>query len=252
LVKISATIITLNEEANLDRCLRSVVSVVDEVIVLDSGSTDRTRPIALSHGAQFFERTWSGYVDQKNHAIGLARHEWILSLDADEELSGGLKQEILDLKKRPEGSLPDGFSIPRVVYFQDRWIRFGDWYPDRLVRLFRKGRGRFEGGAVHERLHLEGTTSKLRNEIHHYTYKDREDQLQRIERYSTLWAETAYSEGRRAGRWSPQIHAGWRLFRAFILKHGWKGGRLGWQIACANAYEVLLKYEKLHQLGRGR
>lgn len=248
-MKISACLITLNAERVLGRCLASVIPVADEIIVVDCGSVDRTCRIAEGFGARAVQHPWEGYVRQKNFAISLAGHEWILSLDADEELSLELIKEISLLKQTQFHA--DGFFMPRVVYFQNRWIRFGDWHPDLLVRLFKKDKARFVGGAVHERLELAGQASRLRGEIFHYTYTNRADHLQRIEKYSSLWAEHAAGEGRRCAVWTPWLHAVWRLFRGFILKKGWKGGALGWQIAQDCAYEVLLKYRKLRQACSG-
>lgn len=245
-MKISVCIIARNEEESIARCLHSVETIADEVILVDSGSADKTREVARSLGAKVFDHEWEGYVAQKNYAISLAAHDWILSLDADEELSVELQGEIMDYKK---GEINiDGFLISRVVFFEGKWIRFGDWYPDYLVRLFRKGKGKFFGGAVHERLELEGRVEKLQGEIFHYTYKDRREQFERIEAYAELWAQSALKEGKKSCEFLAWSHAAWRFFRGYILKGGWRGGRLGWQIAWANAYEVLLKYRKLAKL----
>lgn len=251
-MKISACIITRNEHDNLPRCLRSIVSVVDEIVVLDSGSTDDTLDIARCHGAQTFHKDWAGYVSQKNHALSLARHDWVLSLDADEELSPALRSEILQIKAAEKEPDVVGFVVSRVVFFEGQWIRFGDWYPDLLPRLFLKKHARFEGGSVHERLELDGPTRTLSGELHHYTYKNRIDQIRRLHRYSTLWAQQAYARGKTCSRSAPYIHSWWRIFRAMVLKGGWRGGVLGWRIALASAMEVRLKYQKLIALHQGR
>lgn len=247
-MKISVCIITLNEEHNLPRCLRSVMSIADEIIILDSGSLDKTKEIALSFGTQFFEQSWQGYVKQKNAAIALARNEWVFSIDADEEVSEQLRDAILQLKQSHQEPTRDAFAVSRVVYFLGKWIRFGDWYPDYVVRLFRKKQGQFQGGAVHERLVTDGAVGRLKGELFHYTYKDYEDQSKRIEKYSTLWAGSAFQDGKRCAKWSPHLRSGWRLFRGFILKGGWQGGKLGWQISKSTAREVFLKYSKLYAL----
>ncbi len=252
-MKISACIIAFNEESNLPRCLGSLLSVADEIIVVvNSSSTDRTISIAEEFGAKVITKEWMGFVAQKNFAIQQTKYDWILSLDADEELSQELQKEIRTLKKDSDLKDKDGFSISRVVFFQNHWIRFGDWYPDQLVRLFRKDRARFEGGSVHERLVVQGNVSKLKEEIYHYTYKNREDQYKRIDHYSSLWAEDALKKGVKCHVWSPMLHSTWRLFRGFVIKNGWRGGLLGWQISCACAYEVRLKYEKLLKLRNNR
>lgn len=247
-MKISVCIITLNEERHLPRCLRSVVSLADEIIILDSGSVDHTKEVALAFGAQFFHQPWLGYVGQKNAAIALAQHEWIFSIDADEEVSEPLKKSILAFKNSNQKPKENGFAISRVVFFMGKWIRFGDWYPDYIVRLFRRHTGKFAGGAVHERLEVTGSIGYLKGELHHFTYKNREDQQRRIEKYSTLWAQSAFEQKKTSWSWTPYLRAGWRLFRGFVLKGGWRGGKLGWQISHATAYEVFLKYRKLAAL----
>lgn len=247
-MKITACLITHDEEDNLPRCIESVKKIADELVVIDSGSKDRTCEIAREAGAKVIEQEWKGYVTQKNDCIAQASHEWVFSIDADEELSPELIKEIRDLKANPPPSVIQGYSLSRIVFFRGAWIRFGDWYPDRLVRLFRKDAAGFAGGAVHERLEVQGSIASLRGELYHYTYKDEEDQLNRIDHYSTLWAETSFQKGKRSHAFTPAIRGAWRLLRAFIIKQGWKGGGLGWRIAQLNAYEVWLKYHKLNQL----
>ena len=251
-MKISVCIITLNEESDLPRCLASIKPVADEIVIVDSGSTDRTPFIATEHDARFIRHEWEGYVGQKNFALQKATKDWVLSIDADEELSPELQKEILQLKEASTDPEAVGFEVPRVVFYEGKWIRFGDWYPDRLVRLFRKDRARFAGGSVHERLELQGSSLPLQGELHHYTYKNLEDQLARMNRYSTLWAESAAQEGKKAGALAPLLHATARFLRAFLIKGGFKGGFLGLKIARLNASEVYLKYKKLQQLGKGR
>ncbi|NJK93189.1 MAG: glycosyltransferase family 2 protein [Blastochloris sp.] len=249
-MKISACIITLNEESNLPRCLQSLRDLVDEVVIVDSGSTDRTPFIATEFDARFIRHDWEGYVAQKNFALSKASYNWVLSIDADEELSSELRHEIKKIHDGPEPSStsPSGYEVSRVVFYEGHWIRFGDWYPDRLVRLFDKRKASFAGGQVHERLEIQGPIEPLAGELHHYTYKDLADQKARIEHYSTLWAQTAHQEGKRANFLSPYTHALWRLFRSLFLKGSIQGGSLGWQIARLNAYEVYLKYKKLAAL----
>lgn len=249
-MKISACIITKNEEANLPRCLQSLRHLVDEIVIVDSGSTDRTPFIATDFNARFIKHEWQGYVGQKNFALSKASYNWVLSIDADEELSPELQAEIQKIHEGPEptSSAPAGYQVSRVVFYEGQWIRFGDWYPDQLVRLFDKRKAVFAGGKVHERLEIQGQIETLGGELHHYTYKDVADQKARIEHYSTLWAETAKAEGKKAGFLAPYTHSTWRLFRSLFVKGAIKGGVLGWQIARLNAHEVYLKYKKLSKL----
>lgn len=244
-MKLSACIITKNEELNLPRCLKSLQGLVDEIIIVDSGSTDRTPFIATEYNARFIRHEWEGYVGQKNFALSKASYNWVLSIDADEELSPELQKELKTLHEHPQEPSHAGFQVSRVVYYHEKWIRFGDWYPDVLVRIFDKRKAKFVGGKVHERLEITGETRDLQGELFHYTYRDAADRLARIEHYSTLWAETAKAEGKSANALDPFAHGAWRLFRSLFLKGSIKGGGLGWEIARLNAYEVFIKYKKL-------
>jgi glycosyltransferase involved in cell wall biosynthesis len=249
-MKISFCLITLNEEASLSRCLKSFADLADEIVVLDSGSTDSTEKIARSFGARFSHQDWLGYVGQKNRVLELASHDWVFSVDADEELSPELHAEVLALKS---ASLPEsvsGFDMPRCVFYEGRWIRHGDWYPDRLTRLFRRSRAKFAGGKVHERLELEGPVQSLTGELYHYSYQDAADHRARCERYARLWAETQFERGRTAGPWAPPLHAAFRWLRGYVLRAGFLDGRQGWRIAGFCAWEVNRKYCLLREMSR--
>ena len=180
-MKISFCLITLNEEENLMRCLRSCADLADELVIVDSGSTDGTARIASEFGARFVHQDWLGYVEQKNKVLSLAQNEWVFSLDADEELSPALRKEILTLKQTTATGDVSGFSMPRCVLYEGRWIRHGDWYPDRLTRLFRRERVKFAGGRVHERLEISGAVTPLRGDLHHYSFRDAADHRARGE-----------------------------------------------------------------------
>jgi glycosyltransferase involved in cell wall biosynthesis len=247
-MKISLCIITLNEEANLRRCLASVALVVDEIVVVDSGSVDGTESVAREFGARWVHQDWLGYVKQKNHALSLASHDWILSLDADEALSADLFTELLLVKevRFPEGII--GFSFPRCVLYEDKWIRRGDWYPDRLVRLFKSGMGKFAGGKVHERLELKGKVQELEGELEHHSFRDVADHWARCETYARLWAEMKFEEGQKAHRLDGPIHAAIRWVRGYLFRGGFLDGAQGWQIARLNSREVNLKYQLLRQM----
>jgi len=246
-MNLTACIITLNEESNLARCLDSLKDIADEIIIVDNGSIDRTPFIATDYNARFIRHDWEGYVGQKNFALSKASHEWILSIDADEELSPGLRAEILKIKPSTVPGNIAGFSMPRVVFFENTWIRFGDWYPDVLVRIFRKGSGKFSGGAVHERLELEGELQPLAGELVHHSFKDEADYRGRMDHYSTLWAQSAKASGKKAGPLAPFTHALWRFLRSYLLKGGLKGGGLGFRLARLQAAEVFMKYQKLQK-----
>lgn len=254
-MKISACLITLNEERRLPRCLESLVSLVDEIVVVDSGSTDGTRKVARYFGARFVQQPWLGYVAQKNIALDHAGHDWVLSIDADEELSPELRESILRVKRDPASILPgapSGYEVSRLVFYRGRWIYHGDWYPDKLVRLFQRSKARFTGGRVHEKLELSGTTAMLPGHLYHYTYENAADRADRIDRYARLWAETARERGKKAAPWSGPLHAAVRFARGFVLKRGFLDGAVGWDIAAGNAREVRLKYGLLRKLNEQR
>lgn len=248
-MKISQVIITFNEEKNIGRCLNSACQLVDEIVVVDSGSTDRTEQIVREFGARWISRDWAGYVDQKNYALKQASNEWILSMDADEALSPELLSELMTLKSNENVcSSIKGFSVPRCVYYEGRWIRNGDWYPDRLVRLFRKESGCFRGGKVHERLELLGDEKKLSGELEHYSFESSRDHQVRSEKYAKLWAEMKHEAGVRAWPCEGLVRGAWRFLRAFMFRQGFRDGRLGLRIAWYSSREVILKYKNLRGL----
>ena len=252
-MKISACLITLNEERNLPRCLQSVAPLVDEILVVDSGSSDSTLEKAQKYSARVVHQDWLGYVGQKNFALAQAQHPWVLSIDADEEISPKLAAAIARIKADPAADMPEapnGYQFSRMVYYRDRWIRHGDWYPDRLVRLFRRTEARFTGGHVHEKLELRGEHPILPGHLHHFTYENAFDRNERCARYAALWAQTARAQNRKAHAWSAPVHALARLGKGFVLKRGFLDGAVGWDIAVGNAREVWLKYNLLWKMNR--
>ncbi len=254
-MKITACIITLNEERNLVRCLTSVAPLVDEILIVDSGSTDATPEIAAKFGARVVQQDWLGYVGQKNFALAQAAHSWVLSVDADEEISPLLMKAIERVKADPAANspgAPNGYQFSRIVFYRQKWIRHGDWYPDRLVRLFRRTEARFTGGRVHEKLEIRGEHPILPGHLHHFTYEDAFDRQQRCRKYAELWAESAYEKRKRAWPWSGPLHALARLGKGYVLKRGFLDGAVGWDVAVGNAREVWLKYDLLRKRNRGR
>lgn len=249
-MKISFCIITLNEEANLRRCLASCRDLADEIVVLDSGSTDGTECIAREFGAKWEVQSWAGYVGQKNKLLALASNEWVFSIDADEELSPRLREEIRAICAEEPDGRTSGYSMPRCVFYEGRWIRHGNWYPDRLVRLFRRRRAQFAGGRVHERLEIEGKIKRLRGEIHHYSFRDPADHWERCRKYARLWAESRHETGKTAGPLAPWLRAGARWLRGYFVKRGFLDGACGLRIANVCAREVFLKYKLLRELGQ--
>lgn len=250
MIKLSFCLITCNEQANLKRCLDSCAALADEIVIVDSGSTDDTPRIANQYGARWHHQDWLGYVGQKNKVLSLAQNEWVFSIDADEEISPELAAEIAHIKTSEIPPDVAGFDLPRCVLYDGKWIRHGDWYPDRLVRLFRRSRCRFAGGKVHERLETEGRIQQLTGELHHYSFADAADHWARCQKYARLWAETQHEKGRGAHALSPLLHAWYRWLRCYLLKAGFLDGSHGWRIACMNAREVHLKYSLLRKFNQ--
>ncbi len=249
-MQISAAIITLDEEENLGRCLASLRGVADEVIVLDSGSTDGTERIAREGGATFLSQRWLGYGPQKNLAADRAAHGWILSLDADEALSDELRASILRLKA--EGPRADAYEVNRLNWYCGRFLRHSGWYPDRKIRLWRKGSARWAEASIHELVEASpgARVERLAGDLLHYTIKDRAQHLRTIEKFTTLSAESLLRAGKQGDAWKRFVSPAATFLRAYVLRAGFLDGRAGWDVCRLSAYATWLKYEKLRRLAR--
>ncbi|MGA1192807.1 MAG: glycosyltransferase family 2 protein [Kiritimatiellia bacterium] len=244
--KISACVIVFNEERKIRRCLQSV-TWCDEIIVMDSFSTDRTVEIAREFTPHVYQNIWLGYVGQRNLIREKATHDWILYLDSDEEVSAGLRDEIL-----AEFAVPNrkylGYEFPRLVFFLGRWIKHGEWYPDVKLRLFHKDYGRTEGEEPHDRVYVRGPVKRLKNPIFHYTYDDIRDQNETLNRFSTITAQQKFIKDN-SFRWIDLIFRPFfRFFKGYILRLGFLDGVPGLIIALTNGYGAFLKYAKLWEL----
>jgi glycosyltransferase involved in cell wall biosynthesis len=244
---ISATVITYNEEQNIAGALQSL-SWADEIVVVDSGSSDATLEICREYTDRIFRRNWTGYVDQKNFAIDQARHDWIFSLDADERSSQELRAEIKNLARK--GFASCGYKIPRVAFFLGRWIRHGDWYPDYQLRLFDRRHGRWQGGRVHESVKINERPGFLKGEIHHFTYRSLSDYLRRLETYSNLAAFDYHQAGKSAAPFKLLANPLAAFIKAYLLKRGFLDGTAGFAVAVMGAVSVFFKYAKLYELKR--
>jgi glycosyltransferase involved in cell wall biosynthesis len=245
---VSAVLITQDEEAKLPAALESV-SFCDEIVVLDSGSSDRTRHVAEAAGARVLVRTpWPGFVAQRNAAMEAARHDWVLALDADERVTPGLREEIVALRSR--GFDSDGYRIPRVAFYLGRWIRGTDWYPDPQLRLFDRRKGRWAGGLVHESVRIDGRVGRLRGEMEHLPYRDISDHMRKIDSYTTLWARQALEEGKRAGILTTTGATLWAFLRNYLLRGGILLGATGLTVSALNTYYTFAKLAKLQELMR--
>lgn len=245
--KISAVLISYNEEEKVERALESLRDVADEIVVVDSHSTDRTEEICRRFTGRFLQRTWPGYREQKQFATDQARHEWVLSLDCDEELSEALRGEIRDWKSAPAGRF-DGYELPRLTWFMGRWIRHTTWHPDWQLRLFRRHSGAWRGGRVHESFRTEGPTARFRNKIHHFTYASFSEYLRQLDRFSTLAALDNLDRGRSVGALRTAFEPGLVFLKNYLLKRGFLDGRAGLAVSSLAAVSTLFKHYKLWEL----
>lgn len=247
--KLSVTIITKNEAANVAAAIGSV-AWADDILVVDCGSTDKTVAIARERGARVLHRDWAGFSAQKNFATQEAAHDWILSLDADERVTPPLADEIKALMaSEPQHA---GYRIPRVSWYLGKWIRTTTWYPDRQLRLFDRRRGHWGERRVHESVALDGPVGRLQHEIQHRPYRDIAHHLETMNRYTTLAAEEMFEQGRRSGLLLMLLLPGATFVRNYILRRGILQGSTGLVVSVLNSYYVLLKLLKLWELQRGR
>lgn len=242
---VSATLITRDEEANIEAALRSV-SWADEIVVVDSGSTDATVDICRKYTDRVLHRDWTGYVEQKNYAVDEARNDWVFSLDADERPSPELIAQIAGMRQKGFGHA--GYRVPRVAFFMKRWIRHGEWYPDYQLRLFDRRQGRWQGGRVHESVRVRGSTALLPGELHHYTYRSLSEYLHRLDIYSSLAALDYRERGRRATPLRMLGNPVLTFLKAYILKRGCMDGVPGLMAATMGAVSVYFKYAKLYEI----
>lgn len=246
--RLSAIVITRNEARNIAACLESV-AFCDERIVVDGGSTDETREIAKASGATVVERTFDGFGAQKNFALSLATGDWVLSIDSDERVSEPLKNEILQAIRNGDKA---GYELPRLSTFCGREMHHSGWYPDYVLRLFRRAGATFSNDLVHERVICEGRIGRLSSPLLHHPVHRIEDALSRMDRYSTAGAEMLVSSGRRVSFMTGIVRGFWTFFRTYILRAGFLDGREGFLLAVANAEGTYYRYMKAWLAGRRR
>ena len=239
--KISAVIITKNEEKNIGRCLESLNGVADEVIVVDSYSSDATKEICKSHGAIFLQRKFVDYSDAKNHGNDHAQFPFILSLDADEALSDELKANLLEVKSNPKA---DGYNMNRLTNYCGKWIHHCGWYPDTKLRLFRKAKAKWVG-AIHETLELDGTVKHLKGNILHYSYSSIQQHLEKINHFTEMQAVSLFEKGKKTNNAKIVFGPMFEFFKKYILKGGILDGYYGLVISILSGYYKFCKYAKL-------
>jgi glycosyltransferase involved in cell wall biosynthesis len=251
-MKISATIITFNEQSNIKAACESV-AWADEVVVVDSNSTDQTRELAEACGARVITNAWPGFGAQKQFAVEQAKHEWIFSLDADERVSDELRNSIQSLRSANESNLADGYEIARRTYYQQRWIRGGGWYPDRQLRLFKKTKGRWKERHIHEAVMMNpgARVGKLAGDLLHYTSQNAAHHHRMIgERYAPLAALQMFEDGRRTSVLGVASAGPAAFIRSLILKGGLRDGFAGFTIASFAAHHAFLKHLMLWEKQR--
>jgi glycosyltransferase involved in cell wall biosynthesis len=245
--RISACIITKNEEEKIRDCLESV-RWADEIIIVDSHSTDATVKICREYTDKVIIRDWPGHIEQKNFAIDQATHPWILSVDADERVSDNLLEEIEKLRNNGQLEKADGYQMPRLVNYAGQWIHYCGWYPGYKIRLFRKDKGRWGGINPHDLVACSGTVRTLKGDLLHYSFDSISDHLKTIDSFTTISAEELHKKGKKAGRLTLIFRPIWCFFRMYFLQLGLLDGTAGLTICTLSACHTFVKYAKLREL----
>ncbi|BBJ00628.1 glycosyl transferase family 2 [Ferrigenium kumadai] len=241
MARLSVILITKNEAANIRACLDSV-AWADEIIVVDSGSTDGTTAIARDFTQHVYEHDWPGFGPQKNRALDYATGEWVLSLDADERVTPELRAEITAVLASPRA---EGYRIPRLSSFCGRFMHHSGWRPDYVLRLFRRDKGRFSDALVHEAVQVHGRVEDLKHDLLHFSYRDFDDVLAKLNGYSSAGSEMLQRRGKRGGLASALFHGLWAFIRTYFLRAGFLDGREGFMVAIMNAENSYYRYIKL-------
>ncbi|MDQ3393024.1 MAG: glycosyltransferase family 2 protein [Bacteroidota bacterium] len=246
-IKISGVIITYNEEKNIGRCINSISAVVDEIVVVDSFSTDNTKEIALANGARFIEHIFEGHIEQKNFALAQSTFDYVLSMDADEALSAELKQEVLNIK---ENWVYDSYIMARLTNYCGKWIRHSGWYPDKKLRLFNRSKGQWGGTNPHDRVEMQigATIGMLQGDLLHYSIYTIEEHVAQLNKFTSIGAAMAFKKGKKSNLFlilfSPLV----KFIKAYFLQRGFLDGYYGFLICSISSFASFLKYVKLRQI----
>jgi len=251
MIKLSVVIITLNEERNIERCLKSVQEIADDLVVVDSFSTDKTEEICKKYNARFIQHEFSGHIEQKNWAITKAEYPHILSLDADEAISDELAQSILKVKDNWEY---DGYYFNRMNNYCGKWIKHTSWYPDRKLRLWDSRKGTWGGKNPHDKFLLENESTRkfLKGDMYHYVIYSFDEHIKKLDLFSTIAAYEHYQNGDTDGIFKILLHSFWRFFREFFVHLGFLDGYYGFLISSMSATYSFMKYVKLRQLNSAK
>lgn len=247
MVKLSLVIITFNEEKNIARCIESALSVADEIVVVDSFSTDNTQAVCAKYPVKFIQHPFEGYQSQKNYAIQQAQHEYILSLDADEALSTNLVINILAFKNQPDA---DAYEFNRLTNYCGKWIHHTDWYPDRKIRLFHRDKGFWAGENLHERLELKpgAVLKRIKGDILHYSYHSIAEHIAQFNRFTELGAQEDFARGKRSNLLKIIFSPIWKFFQSYFIRLGFLDGYYGFLVCWISAFATFTKYIKIKEL----
>lgn len=246
---LSISIISLNEEANLRRCLGSVRGLAKEIVVVDSGSRDRTRSVAEEFGARVIHQDWLGHRDQKNVALQLCTQPWVLALDCDEEVSDALRASLTSFFDRPDQDRPDAAWMNRRTWFMGRWIMHGDWYPDRKLRLFRRELAKWGGSPEHDKIEMlgSGSSMQLDGDLLHYSFRDTNHFLSKQAGYADVFLQRELAKNSGFSWFNVISRPLWRFFRAYVLRRGFLDGFPGLWIAVATTFFTFQRYSRTYE-----
>lgn len=247
MAKISVAVICFDEESKIERCLKSV-SWADEIVVLDSFSSDETPAICRKYTDKFFQHSFDGHIEQKNRALDHCSNDWVFSIDADEVVSDELRASILDVKDNLENSKYAGYSINRKIFYLGKWIEHTNWSPDYKIRLIDKSKARWGGTNPHDKIILDGEGSRLSGVLYHYSYDSVSDHLRTIDKFTTIMAKEYRKKGKKPSYINITLRPLFGIFKSFIIKRGFLEGKRGWMIALLDGYYVLLKFIKIYEL----
>lgn len=246
MLPLSVAIISFNEEKNLARCLKSIADLAQEIVLVDSGSQDKTLSIAASFGAKVIHQSWLGYAAQKNVALSHCTQPWVLALDCDEEVSLELHQSLLHFFEEGRDKQVQGASFARKTWFLDRWITHGDWYPDKKLRLFCRDQARWIH-PIHEKIELKGTVITLRGDLLHHSFPSMKSYLDKIHPFSEEFLKEQRQKKKQWSLGATLFHPLWRFFRAYVLRGGFLDGFPGLWIAIGTAFAVFIRYSRLYE-----
>lgn len=251
MIKLTVAIITYNEENNIGRCISSVLPIADEILIVDSFSTDKTEAIATSMGARFVKNPFAGHIEQKNYALKLSTHDYVLSLDADEALSPELLEQIKSVKNNIQYN---GYRFNRLTNYNGHWVRYCGWYPDTKLRLVKKDKALWGGENPHDILQMTNSDKVgfLKGDLLHYSYASISAHVEQTDKFTTIAARAAFKQGKRSSVFKIVTRPMFKFLRDYFFKRGFLDGRNGFVICCINSLYALLKYAKLHALQTGK